>query len=284
MFLVMNGKSKKQTSGFADSTSSRRTRAFTLIELLVVIAIIAILAAMLLPALAKAKAKAEQARCFSNIKQLTLGMMMYLDSNNGTFPACASRNTYGNQPEDWIYWRPSTQAQYPIHKSLIVTYVGTGLSTSNMSGVFRCPSDRNDKDRDATDPYLYSYTMTSYGLNGSANPGITSVRETGVGWYPFRQASIKRPSKTIMIVEEQSVLRGPEASDVSAGGVSVRSVINDGRFVPAGLPNGPHPPPGSTSADVLTSRHNKRADVAFTDGRAEKVRWQFGDYDENTRP
>jgi prepilin-type N-terminal cleavage/methylation domain-containing protein/prepilin-type processing-associated H-X9-DG protein len=277
----MNGKIKT-ASGFNQATPNCRRRAFTLIELLVVIAIIAILAAMLLPALAKAKAKAEQARCFSNMKQLTLGMMMYLDSNNGTFPACASRNTYGFQIEDWIYWRPSLPA-YPIQNSLIVTYVGSGQASSNMSGVFRCPSDRNDKDRDPVDPYRYSYTMTSYGLNGTANPGITSIRQTGGGWFPFRQASIKRPGKTIMIVEEQSVIRGPEASDV-AGGVSSRSVVNDGRFVPAGLANGPHPPPGSTGGDVLTSRHNKRADVAFTDGRAEKVPWQFGDFDENTRP
>ena len=44
------------------------------------------------------------------------------------------------------------------------------------------------------------------------------------------------------------------------------------------------PAPGSTGGDVLTSRHNKRADVSFTDGHTEKVPWQFGDFDENTRP
>jgi prepilin-type processing-associated H-X9-DG protein len=254
-----------------------------LIELLVVIAIIAILAAMLLPILGKAKAKAWQARCFSNVKQLTLGMMMYLDSNNGTFPACASRNTYGFQVEDWIYWRPNMPS-YPIENSLIVVHLGTGLSSSNYSGVFRCPADRLDKDRDVTDPYRYSYTMTSYGTSGNSSEGITSIRNLNRQWFPFRQSSIRRPGKTIMIVEEQSVLRGPEASDVPAGGMSTRSVVNDGRFVPPGLPNGPHPPLGSTGGDVLTSRHNKRSDVAFTDGHAEKVRWEFGDYDENTRP
>jgi prepilin-type N-terminal cleavage/methylation domain-containing protein/prepilin-type processing-associated H-X9-DG protein len=255
-------------SGFTDSTSNRRARAFTLIELLVVIAIIAILAAMLLPALSKAKARAGQTRCINNLKQLTLGTAMYLNDNNNVFAACASRNTYGFHTEDWIYWRLNMPA-YPVQISPIVAPLGSGLATSN---IFRCPLDVDNTERFAQTgpigsdpgPYMHSYTLTSYDLQNGVGLGMGSIKDNNGGWYPFKASAIKNPAKKLMLVEEQSSYRRGEVSDPGI------NILNDGRWVATG--------------DVLTSRHNKKADVGWADSHVSPVTYKFAQDAYNSRP
>jgi prepilin-type N-terminal cleavage/methylation domain-containing protein/prepilin-type processing-associated H-X9-DG protein len=246
----------------------RRCPAFTLIELLVVIAIIAILAGMLLPALSQAKRKAGQTKCVSNLKQLSLGTLMYIDDNQDGFPGTASRNTYGFHKEDWIYWRTNLAKFPPIEKSPIV--VSLASASSNL---FRCPVDRFDKERlsltDGNGPYFYSYSLTSYDLEGNRNPGMASIFQGSIDnaqAFAFKMANVKNPTGKIMLAEEQSSHQPSESTDPRGSS----SIINDGRFVPDG--------------DLLSLRHNKKADVAFADGHVAPVTPAFAELVENTRP
>src|ERR1700720_2080393 len=96
-------------------TKCRYAIGFTLIELLVVIAIIAILAAMLLPALNSAKKRASQTYCMNNLRGLGLGMSLYTDESNDTYPGDAALS--GFTTADWIYWQTTRWNNDPLSQS-----------------------------------------------------------------------------------------------------------------------------------------------------------------------
>ena len=156
-----------------------RRRGFTLIELLVVIAIIAILAAILFPVFARAREKARQSSCLSNVKQLMVGVMMYAQDYDEMLPGYHFADA------------PSANDQW---YEVIEPYI-------KNTQVFICPSDQNE----TPTGYGWNFRFVSYGTHSSSS--IVGDPITSLG-------AIKYPAETIIMADSrQYYVRGPGTSD-----------------------------------------------------------------------
>jgi prepilin-type N-terminal cleavage/methylation domain-containing protein len=169
-------------------------RAFTLIELLVVIAIIAILAGMLLPALARAKAKGERIACLNNLKQISLFMQFYTDDNRDVFPAHRNLglNNSAAGPSLTNWWGTS-----------IIDYA------KNQSNLFRCASLKTKRfDNGVRWEWKFDCHQVGYGMNAfflgfhpyTVSDGrltVAGIRFDTAPW--FKRTSIVSPAENLVV-------------------------------------------------------------------------------------
>ncbi len=269
--------------------TGRTCLAFTLIELLVVIAIIAILAGLLLPALAKAKAKSQRITCTSQLKQLGMGITLWTVDHNDMFPPAGMEVGAGNEPD--ATW-----------DSYINPYIGGNLSQATLAAgtldagdgpkVLRCPSDVGPESGWAAG-YTGVWDRRTYAMNAVGPAWSTEYQistknytyplpplDRGVGiywedlsllrldWEPsgYKTGVVQDNAGTILLAEQ------PSGINFSA---NIWPCISLGPFATAGTGNGElyqiDPSDSNDQGTALYQKHGNRFNYLFHDNHVEAL-------------
>ena len=233
-------------------TKQMKKHGFTLIELLVVIAIIAILAALLLPALAMAKTKAQGIGCLNNHRQLMVAWRMYVEDNDSWLP------NVKHGPYEWVggwldfsnnkmNWDPEVN----LTKSLLWNYCGENRT------IFKCPGDKSYANvKGKKIPRIRSMSMLNWiGGRGENRPMGWSANSGPWRIYrKFGDMINPGPSSTFIFLDERE------------------DSINDGMFV-VDMGGYPSNPTMHRIVDIPASYHGGAGGLSFADGHSETKKW-----------